>query len=67
MNPLNSIIPGDCCESPKPQIESPNLLETFKRKKLRLTQQLADVDAVIKALEDNPSINQLFELIAKAR
>ena len=59
---------GDCCEQPiAKQAESPNLLETFKRKKIRLQSQLNDVDAVIVALEKNPEINSLFELIAKAR
>lgn len=68
MNPLNSIMSvTECCEMPTIQAESPNLLETFKRKKARLEQQMTDVNAVIAALEAHPEINTLLELIAKAR
>ena len=66
MNILNSITEGPCCDTTK-QVESPNLLETFKRKRVSLQQRINDVDAVILALEKNPEINALFELIAKAR
>lgn len=56
------------CEMPiTKQAESPNLLETFKRRKAELEQRMADVDAVILALEKHPEINTLLELIAKAR
>lgn len=69
MNPLNSITAfGDCEKVPfTKDAESPNLLETFKRKKARLQQQMADVEAVIAALEAHPDFNTLLELIAKAR
>lgn len=69
MNAINSITSvGQCEEGPfSKQAESPNLLETFKRKKARLQQQLADTDAVIAALEAHPDFNTLLELIAKAR
>ena len=56
-----------CDSAMTKQAESPNLLETFKRKKACLAQRMADVDAVIAALEKQPDINTLLELIAKAR
>lgn len=65
MNILSPI--NDCDREITKQAESPNLLETFKRKKSSLQQRLNDVDAVILALEKNPEINSLLELIAKAR
>lgn len=66
MNILGSVT--ECCDQPMAkQVESPNLLETFKRKKLNLQQRMDDVDAVIVALEKNPEFNTLIELITKAR
>lgn len=64
LGPVNSL--AECCDSPK-QAESPNLLETFRRKQARLQAELANVQNVIVALEKNPEFNSLLELIAKAR
>ena len=58
--------PTPTCESPK-QCETPNLLKTFQHKKIRLQEQLDNVNAAITALEAHPEINTLLELIAKAR
>jgi hypothetical protein len=52
--------------SPK-QSQSPNLLDVFKRQKLNLEERLKDTNEAITALEKNPEINRLLELIAKAR
>ena len=48
-------------------VESPSILDSMTRKKLRLEQQLKDVNSCIEALNKNPEINKLLELIAKAR
>ena len=67
LNSIESIGTGTCCDTNPKMAESPNLLETFRRKKLRLESQLQDVKNVIQAIESHPEINTLLELIAKAR
>lgn len=56
----------EVANSPK-LAESPSPLDTLKRKKLGLESKLKDVDAAIEALEANPGVCQVLELLAKAR
>lgn len=58
-----------CCDSGlvSKQPETTNLLSYCKSKRLKLQEQLNNVDAAIKALERNPEFNTLLELIAKVK
>lgn len=53
-------------DSPK-QIASPSPLDTLKRSQVELKSRLADVDAAIEALEANPEITKVLELLSRVR
>jgi len=53
------ISPNQCC--------SPSLLETLKRRQKELASRLDDVTAAVNALETNPEISKVLELVARAR
>lgn len=47
--------------------ESPSPLETFKRQRKQLEEKLLNVNRAIEALEANPEVTKVLELIARAR
>lgn len=55
------------CPSPmiNSQVESPSILDNLKRRKLHIEEQLGKVNAAITALEENPSVSKVLELIAR--
>jgi hypothetical protein len=63
MDILNSI--ETCCEAKVAQ--SPSLLDTLKRRQKDAEERLAVLNAAIKALEENPQVAQVLELVARAR
>jgi len=54
-----------CDESPKMCIK-PDLKDGLVSKKVRLEAQLADINNAIAALESNPEVARLLELVGKA-
>ena len=56
---------GQCGDMPTPSCESPSVVENLKRRKLSLTKQLSDVNNALAALEDNPEVMKVLELLAK--
>lgn len=46
---------------------SPSVLDNMKRRKLQLEEGLKDVNDCIQALEANPEITRVLELISKTR
>ncbi len=48
-------------------VQSPSVLDNMKRSKLNLEKRLTDVNECIAALEANPEITRVLELIQKAR
>jgi len=68
MNQLERLYNNPCCEDLGPkQVESPSILSTLKRKKMGLQEQLDIVNAALEAMEKNPEIAKVFELITRAR
>lgn len=55
-----------CCVSQEQAI-SPSVLDTLKRRQQELNMRLADVNAAIEALEKNPEVTKVLELLARAR
>lgn len=53
------ISPKDC--------QSPSLAETLKRRKQHLEADLANVTGALEALEKNPEVARVLELVARAR
>lgn len=53
------------CEPPKLAIK-PELKEGLVNRRNKLQQQLSDLDAAIVALEQNPEVARLLELVGKA-
>lgn len=51
-----------CCE-----VESPSILTNLQRQKKNLESKLERVNAALNALEQNPSVTEVLELIAKAQ
>jgi hypothetical protein len=49
------------------QCESSSVLDTMKRRKKEFEARLTDVNNCIEALEKNPEITKVLELIQKAR
>jgi hypothetical protein len=57
---------GDCCpESPK-ECYADTLMNNLKRKQLRAKSELDSVTAALEALEKNPEVANILELISKA-
>jgi hypothetical protein len=52
-------------QSADTQIRQPSPLENLKQRREYLAQQLADHDAAIAALEANPEVTKVIELLAK--
>lgn len=48
------------------KVEIPNPLEQYKTRRQSLEQQLQCLDEVIEALEKNPEVAKIIELMAKA-
>lgn len=73
MNPVTSIQESiganQCCgQALTPnQADSPSLLQTLQRRKLEHEARLADLNAAIRALEENPDVMKVLELVARAR
>lgn len=72
MNPVTSIQEAiganQCCgEALVKQAESPSLLQTLQRRKIEHEARLADLNAAIRALEENPDVMKVLELVARAR
>lgn len=49
------------------EVESPSILENLQRQKRNLESKLERVNAALNALEQNPSVTEVLELIAKAQ
>ncbi len=49
------------------EYREPSILETLTRKKKGLEESLARVDEALVALQENPQVTKVLELIAKAR
>lgn len=64
---MNLIPLNDPCEQPiSAQCERPrSMVEVLRGKRTCLQSQLADVDAAIVALEQNPAIVNVLELVRK--
>lgn len=60
MDMLAPIDSGPCCAKPM------DVREGLVAKKTRLEAQLAEVNAALAAVDDNPGIVKLFDLIVKA-
>lgn len=56
---------GETCETTKCCDATPTMVDTLTQKKLRLENQLADVNAAIAALQSQPGITGVLELIRK--
>lgn len=57
---------GDCEKSPTTRnLEEPTVTDNLKMKKAKLEKQLADVNAAIDALESNPGVEKVLNLISK--
>lgn len=66
MDPLRNLASmQECCDSPK-QVMSPSVLENLIRRKTQLEDSLARVNAAIEALQENPQVSKVLELLAKA-
>lgn len=59
-------IGGGECASPM-QMRQPSLTENLKNRKVGLENQLSEINAAIEALEKNPELQSLLDLIAKVR
>lgn len=57
---LMTVETGPCCAKPM------DVREGLVAKKTRLEAQLAEVNAALAAVDDNPGIVKLFDLIVKA-
>lgn len=66
MNVLNTLAYDKCCEAPSQAI-SPSLVDQFRRTQLELKDRLERVTAALDALEKNPEVCKVLELIARAR
>ncbi len=53
-------------QSPGLTAVKPDIREGLVMRKNRLEQQLADLDAAITALDENPQVARLLELVGKA-
>lgn len=49
------------------QCESPSLLDNLKRRQRDAAERLNDLNAAIAALEANPEVAKVLELVAKTR
>lgn len=57
-----------CADSQKSlQCVSPSMLDTLKRRQKEATERLDDLNAAISALESNPEVAKVLELVARAR
>lgn len=67
-NPLNQVLGGDC-EMPvkAANCQDDSILGSLKRKQLRLTADLEAVNQAVSALEANPDLMKVLELVANAR
>jgi len=60
----------DMCETKQiasVQAESPSPLDNLRRRKLQYEERLKAVNDAIEALEANPQVTKVLELLAKAR
>lgn len=48
-------------------VKEPSIINTLKRRKKVLEESLTNVNNALKALEENPKIMEVLELIAKTR
>lgn len=63
---LMNISEGTCCTSEK-QAVAPSLLDNLRRRQIDASSRLADLNAAIAALEANPEVAKVLELVARAR
>ena len=62
----------DMCEGPQPNVKDcvasdSSIRGTLDRKKLRLEISLKEVNAALDALNDNPKVAEVLELVMRAR
>lgn len=65
MDALDRIV-NECSDQPKMAL-SPSIIDTLKRKKARMETDLANVNAALEALEKNPEVANVLELVCRAR
>jgi hypothetical protein len=66
MNNLG-MIQGECCETPvTKECYADTLISNLKRKQLRAKSELDSVTAALDALEKNPDVANILELLSKA-
>jgi hypothetical protein len=63
------ILSDSCCgqEIAPKQASSPSLLDNLKRRQKEAQSRLEDLNAAITALESNPEVARVLELVARAR
>lgn len=64
---VGSLIPRQekqCCDSER--VHPTSILENLQAKRDRLQEQLNKTDAAIKALEENPKVAEVLELVGRA-
>jgi hypothetical protein len=67
---MNIFDQDPCCEQQAQkslQCVSPSMLDTLKRRQKDATERLNDLNAAISALESNPEVAKVLELVARAR
>lgn len=63
---MNALQGPDCCDSLEKQVMSRSILDNLKRRKIQKENELHNINAALKAMEANPSVTEVLELIAKA-
>lgn len=62
------ILSNTCGEEVSPkQCISPSMLDNLKRRQREAAERLNDLNAAIAAMEANPEVAKVLELVAKAR
>ena len=64
MNIVRSLLGEELIPTKECMVESPSILVNLRRERDRLARKLEDVNKAIQALEANPEINTVLELIA---
>lgn len=69
MNIMDDVLAtGPSCEMKEAvAVSSPSMLQNLKEKRNNMQRRLDDLDAAIKALEENPNVAKVLELVARVR
>lgn len=66
MEGLISMAQQECCDVSPKQLIRPSIRDGLFNRKQSLEKQLVDINAAIEALDKNPEITKVLELVGKA-